>query len=95
MNSSLNMGVRTKEHFFRFSYLSFSSPLLMCKCTSAVRIFPCDGDADGEGLETGEGDPLESTLIDHWELALELVRLRILPSMVSKVFKKSLELDYP
>jgi hypothetical protein len=29
----------------------------------------------------------ESTLIDHRELALELVRLRILPSMVSKAFK--------
>jgi hypothetical protein len=27
----------------------------MCKCTSAVRIFPCDGDADGEGLETVDG----------------------------------------
>jgi hypothetical protein len=56
MNSLLNMGVRTKEHFFNFSYLSFSSPLLMCICTSAVRIFPCDCDAEGEGLETGEGD---------------------------------------
>jgi hypothetical protein len=59
----------------------------MCICTSAVRIFPCDCDAEGEGLETGEGDSWESTLIDRWELALELVHLRILPSMVSKVFK--------
>jgi hypothetical protein len=46
MNPSLNMGVRTKERFFSFSYLSFSSLLLMC-----------DGDVEGEGLETGEGDP--------------------------------------
>jgi hypothetical protein len=56
MNSSLNMVVRTKERFFIFSYLSLSSPLLMCKCTSAVRIFPCDCDVEGEGVETGEGD---------------------------------------
>jgi hypothetical protein len=86
MNSSLNKGVNTKERFFSFSYLSFSSPLLMCNCTSLVRIFPCDCDAEGEGLEIGEGD-LESTLNDRWELALELVRLRILPNMVSKDFK--------
>jgi hypothetical protein len=86
MNSSPNMGVRTKEHFFGFTYLSFSS-LLMCKCTSLVRIFPCDCDAEGKGLETSEGDSLESTLIDRWELALELERLRILPNMVSKAFK--------
>jgi hypothetical protein len=56
MNSSLNMGVRIKECFFSFSYMSFSSPLLMCKCTSTVRIFPGDCDADREGLDTGEGD---------------------------------------
>jgi hypothetical protein len=59
----------------------------MCKCISAVRIFPCDCDVEGEGVETGEGDSWESTLIDRWELALELVHLRILPSMVSKAFK--------
>jgi hypothetical protein len=58
----------------------------MCKCTSLVRIFPCDCDAEGEGLEIGEGDS-ESTLINRWELALELVCLRILPNMVSKDFK--------
>jgi hypothetical protein len=71
------MGVITKERFFSFSYLSFSS-LRMCKCTSLVRIFPCDCDVKEEGLEIGEGDSWESRLIDRYELALELERLRIL-----------------